>query len=78
MQLCLQNLYYICIEKVDAKMLIGRNDLISNDVINLGTCFHMFFNVCLHSYLFLLCTDWRKSDSSVNRGIGGRIQIPET
>ena len=27
----------------------------------------MFFNVCLRSHSFLLCTDWQKSDSSVNR-----------
>ena len=28
------------------EMLIGEDDLISTDVINLGTYFHMFFNVC--------------------------------
>jgi len=31
----------ICIAKVDAKMLIGEDD-ISSYVINLGTCFSMF------------------------------------
>ena len=76
MQLRLWNLH-ICIEKVDAKMLIGRDDLISNDVINFGTSFHVFFNVCLHSHLFLLCTDWRKSDSSVRlsrQGAKGELE----
>ena len=80
MPLCLWNLH-ICIEKVDAKMLIGRDDLISNDVINFGTSFHVFFNVCLHSHLFLLCTDWRKSDSLVDREPQGnwrRNSNPET
>ena len=28
---------------------------------------HVFFNVCLHSRLFLLRSPWRKSDSSVDR-----------
>ena len=32
-------------------MLIGVDD-ISNDVITLSACFHVFFNVCLHSRLF--------------------------
>ena len=44
-------------------MLIGEDD-ISNDVITLGTCF--FFNVCLHSRLFPLHTDWQKCDISVD------------
>ena len=34
--------------------------------ITLGTCLHVFFNVCLHSRSFLLLADWRKSDSSVD------------
>ena len=46
-------------------MLIGGDD-ISNDVITLGACFHVFFNVCLHSRSFPLRADWRKSDSSVD------------
>ena len=33
------------------EMLIGGDD-ISNDVINLGACFHVFFNLCLHSRSF--------------------------
>ena len=46
-------------------MLIGGDD-ISSDVITIGTCFHVFFNLCLHSHLFPLRADWRKSDSSVD------------
>ena len=52
--------------KSRCKMLIGRDD-ISNDVITLGTCFHVFYNVCLHLLWFPLCAHWRKSDSSVDR-----------
>ena len=47
-------------------MLIGGDD-ISNDVNTLGTCCHVFFNVCLHSRSFPLPDDWRKSDSTVDR-----------
>ena len=47
-------------------MLIGGND-ISNDVNTLGTCGHVFFNVCLHSRSFPLRADWRRSDSTVDR-----------
>ena len=43
-------------------MLIHGDD-ISNDV---SSIFHMFFNVCLHSFSFLLRSDWWKSDSSVD------------
>ena len=50
-------------------MLIGGDD-ISNDVITFGVCFHMFFNVCLHSRWFPFCADWRKSHHSVN----GKLQ----
>ena len=52
--------------KSRCKMLIGRDD-ISNDIITLGTCFHVFYNVCLHSRWFPLGAHWRKSDSSVDR-----------
>ena len=51
--------------KCQCKMLIGRDD-ISKDVITLDACFHVFFNVCLHSCWFPLCADWWKSDSSVD------------
>ena len=46
-------------------MLIGGDD-IRNGAITLGTCFYMFFNVCLHLRLFPLRADWWKSDSSVD------------
>ena len=46
--------------------MLFDGDGISNDAITLGTCFCMFFKVCLHSCSFLLHTDWRKSDSSVD------------
>ena len=52
-------------------MLIGRDD-ISNDVITLGPCFFFFFYIILCQprsqglCLFMLHTDWPKSDSSVN------------
>ena len=52
--------------KSRCKMLIGRDD-ISNDIITLGTCFHVFYNVCLHSRRFPLGARWQKSDSSVDR-----------
>ena len=46
---------------------IGRDD-ISNDVITLGVCFHVFSNVfLLHSHSLQLDTERRKSDSSVER-----------
>ena len=47
------------------EMLIGGDD-ISNDVITLGACFHVFLNVCLHSRSFPPRADWRKLDSSVD------------
>ena len=46
---------------------IGRDD-ISNDVITLGVCFHVFFNFFfLHLHSFQLHTERQKSDSSVDR-----------
>ena len=56
-------------QKSQCKMLIGGDD-ISNDVITLGACFHVFFNVCLHSRSFPLRADWRKSDVSWRGAIG--------
>ena len=44
-------------------MLIGRDDIISIDIITLGTC---FFNVCLHLRSFPHCADWQ-TDSSLDR-----------
>ena len=37
--------------KTRCEMLIGGDD-ISNDVITLEVCFHVFFNVSLHSRSF--------------------------
>ena len=51
--------------KSRCEMLIGGDD-ISNDVITLGACFHVFLNVYLHSCSFPLRADWRKLDSSVD------------
>ena len=51
-------------------MMIGGDD-ISNDVINLGTC---FFNVCLHSHSFPLHANWQKSDSSVSGEPQGNLR----
>ena len=50
--------------KSRCKMLIGGDDI--SNVITLGTCLHVFFNVCLHLRSFLLLADWRKSDNSVD------------
>ena len=52
-------------QKSRCEMLIGGDD-ISNDVITLGVCFHVFSNASLHSPSFPLRADWRKSDSSVD------------
>ena len=63
--------------KSRCEMLIGGDDF-SNDVITLGAC---FVCVCLHSRSFPLCTDWPKSDRSVDgepQENWGGIQIPET
>ena len=51
--------------KSRCEMLIGGDD-ISDDVITLGACFHVFSNVCLNSRSFPPRTVWRKSDSSVD------------
>ena len=57
-------------------MLIGGDD-ISNDVITLGACFLVFFNVCLHLPSFPLCADWRNlaaQSTGSHRGIGERVE----
>ena len=67
--------------KSRCEMLIGGDD-ISNNVITLDACFHVFLNVSLHSRSFPLRADWRKSDISVDGepqgNIGDGIQIPKT
>ena len=58
------------------EMLIGGDD-ISNDVITLGACFLVFFNVCLHLRSFPLCADWRNlaaQSTGSHRGIGERVE----
>ena len=62
MSLKFENLH----RKSQCEMLIGGDD-ISNDVIALGLCSHVFFNVCFHSPSFPLCSDWQKSNSLVDR-----------
>jgi len=44
-------------------MLIGGDDISYDN----SSIFHMFFKVCLHLSPFLLCADWWKSDSSVDK-----------
>ena len=53
-------------QKSQCEMLIGGDD-ISNDVITLAACLHVFFNVCFHSPSFPLCADCQKSNSLVDR-----------
>ena len=62
MSLKFENLH----QKSRCEMLIG-GDYISNAVIALGVCSHVFFNVCFHSTSFPLCADWQKSNSLVDR-----------
>ena len=54
-------------------MLIGRDD-ISNDVITLGGCFHMFFKVCFiptRSHFMLIGGNLTAQSTESLRGIGG-------
>ena len=51
-------------------MLIGGDDT-SNKVVTIGTCFRVFFNVCLHSRSFPIRVNWRRSDSSVDEKLQG-------
>ena len=60
-------------------MLIGRDD-ISNDIINLGASFHLFFNVCYIRagfHFMLIGGNLTAQSTGSYRGIGGRIQISE-
>ena len=67
--------------KSRCEMLIDGDD-ISNDVIALGTCFHVFFPMFVYfraRFRFALIGGNLTAQSGVNhRGIGGGIQIPET
>ena len=61
-------------------MLIGRDD-ISNDIITFGASFHLFFNVCyirVGFHFMLIGGNLTAQSTGSYRGIGGRIQIPET
>ena len=60
LQLHLRNLN-ICIEKVNADWQRWWHHY----------SWHMFFKVCLHSRSLPLCTDWRKSNNSVDREAQG-------
>ena len=75
LQLHLRNLN-ICSEKVNAKMLIGRDD-ISNDIITLGTCFSKFVYIRAHCHFALIGGNLTTQSIGRHRGIGGGFQIPE-
>ena len=60
LQLRLWNLN-VCVEKVDTKCWLAEMTLVMTSLP-----WHAFFNVCLHSRLFPLCADWRKSNCSVD------------
>ena len=57
--------------------LIGGDD-ISNDVITLGTCFSIFVCIRDRFRLVLIGGNLTAHSTGSHRGIGGRIQIPET
>ena len=66
--------------KSQCEMLIGGDD-ISNDVITLGACFHVFFNVCLIHARFrftLIGGNLTAQLTGSHRGIGGGIQFPDS
>ena len=59
--------------------MLNGGDVISNDVITLGECFHAFFNVCL----ILACFRFALIDGNLTAqwtgshgGVRGGIQIP--
>ena len=60
-------------------MLIGEDYI--NDIITLGTCCQVFFNVCLHSPSFrcaLIGGNVTAQSMGSHRGIVRGIQVPET
>ena len=75
LRLHLRNLN-ICIEKVNVKMLIGRDD-ISNDIITLATCFSKFVYIRAHCHFVLIGGNLTTQSTGRHRGIGDGIQIPE-
>ena len=58
-------------------MLIG-GEVISNDVITLGTCFSMFAYIRACSRFALICGNLTVQSTGSHRGIGGGIQVQET
>ena len=64
-------------QKGRREMLIGRGDIIK-DVITLGTCFSMFVYIRVCFYFALISGNLTAQSTGSHRGIGGRIQIPET
>ena len=57
------------------EMLIG-GDVFSNDVITHVACFHVFFNVCLHSRWFRLRADWFAEIWQLSRrGTTGELEV---
>ena len=58
-------------------MLID-GDVISDDVITLGTCFSMFVYICTCFRFALIGRNLTAQSTGNHRGIGGGIQIPET
>ena len=58
-------------------MLIGRDDIISIDIITLGTCFSMFVYIYACFYIALIGRLTANLTGS-HREIGGGIQIPVT
>ena len=58
-------------------MLIGGDD-ISKDITTLGTCFSMFVYIRVCFRFALIGGNLTAQSTGSQRGIGGRIQIPET
>ena len=58
-------------------MLIG-GDVISNDVITLGTCFSKFVYIRARFFFGLIGENLTAQTTASHRGIEGAIQIPET
>ena len=58
-------------------MLIGRDDIISIDIITLGTCFSMFVYNYARFHIALIGRLTANLTGS-HREIGGGIQIPVT
>ena len=58
-------------------MLIGGDD-ISKDIITRGTCFSTFVYIQVCFRFVLIAGNLTAQSTGSQRGIGGRIQIPET